>query len=86
MTVNDFNKPDAHPWGMLEAFTNASQKERMLVFILTKCIEAGDWIPVASKFEHDSMVSDGLLEQVEEKTYSLTVKAKGLLYAFYGCK
>jgi len=85
MNVTDFKTPDSHPWGMLEAFKNASQKESVLSFILTKCIEAGEWIPVPTKYEHPTMVSDGLLEQVEEKTYSLTVKSKGLLYSFYGC-
>ena len=84
MNVTDFSTPDLHPWGMLEAFNNASQKESVLRFILTKCIEAGEWVSVPTKYEHPTMVSDGLLEQVQEKTYSLTIKSKGLLYSFYG--
>jgi len=86
MTINvaDFNKPDKHPYGMLGAFDNASEKENVLAFILTQCIEAGKWIPFKMKYRHDSMVTDGLLEKIEDKTYELTTKAKGLLYSFYG--
>lgn len=84
MDINQFEKPSANPWGMLENYTNASQKESVLVFILTKCIEAGEFVPIETKHSHPTMVKDGLLEEVDERRYKLTKKAIGLLYGYYG--
>jgi hypothetical protein len=80
----EFTKPDNHPFGMLQGFANASQKESLLAWMLSQCIEAGDWIDIPCKHDHSAMVAEGLLEQTGERIYRLTKKSKGLLYAHYG--
>lgn len=83
LTVNDFNKPTARPWNMLQGYEHAAEKENVLAMILTACIEAGDFIPVGTRYKHPSMVSDGLLDETPEG-YTLTTKSIGLLYSVYG--
>lgn len=85
MTINDFEMPKTHPFGMCSAYTNANRKEAMLVYMLAQCIEAGTlncFVPTI--YAHEDMVRDGLLESDGTKTYKLTKKAIWLLYAYYG--
>ena len=84
MNTTNFNKPEKHPCGMLSGYRNASEKEGLLCFILSECTDAGEFKEVKTKYSHKSMVQDGLLEEVREKTYKLTKKSKGLLYSVYG--
>lgn len=85
MNTNDFKKPDAHPYGLLSGYTNASEKENVLAWMLVDCIEKGSLETVHdSKHSHPTMVEDGLLEEVSERKYKLTKKSIGLLYSVYG--
>ncbi len=81
MNVNQFTRPDRHPFDMLRGYTNASEKEQVLAWILQQCLDAGEWIIVGTAHAHPTMVGDGLLERHGIAQYSLTEKAKGLLYA-----
>lgn len=83
MNINQFNKPTEHPYGMLSGYQNASEKEALLAFILAKCIDAGDFIPVKIKYNHNTMVEDGLLAE-DSDGYRLTKLSIGLLYSVYG--
>ena len=72
LTIADFNEPTEHPYQMLEAYQNASQKESVLAYILSECIKEGDIAaPVQTVYSHPTMVSDGLLGQSGERTYYL---------------
>ncbi len=82
MQVTDFVMPDKHPFGMLQGYQHAAEKESVLAIILRECVQAGDFIPIKTVHEHPTMVSDGLLEEVDGK-YKLTKKAIGLLYSQY---
>jgi hypothetical protein len=84
MNISDFNMPTTHPFGMCTGYDNANEKEHMLSVILSRCVQAGAFIPVETKYSHPTMVTDGLLKEVGERTYELTRKAKGMLYAYYG--
>lgn len=83
MDIDLFNRPKEHPFGMLEGYKHALEKEVLLARILTTCVNAGSWEIVETAFEHPTMVQDGLLEQHGPRQYSLTEKAKGLLYAHF---
>jgi hypothetical protein len=84
MDIKLFDTPSKHPYGMLEGYKNASEKESVLAVILTKCIEAGVFVAVETVHSHPSMVEDGLLKEVGECKYTLTTKAMGLLFSVYG--
>ena len=85
LEIKDFNAPETHPFGMLDGLINAAEKESVLFVILLKSIkDHGEFVPIKLNYGHPSMVSDGLLNEVGERTYELTRKAKGLLYAYYG--
>ncbi len=86
MDIALFSKPEKHPFGMLRDYDDASQKEGNLMFMLSECIEAGGFGAVETRCSHPAMVRDGLLEEVEDGKYRLTVKAIGLLYSVYGKK
>lgn len=80
----DFKNSDLHPYGMLKGYSNASEKESLLAWMLSQCIKAGDWVAIPCKYSHDALVSDGLLLETEQaRCYRLSEKAKGYLYAFY---
>jgi hypothetical protein len=83
MNINDFRQPPLpHPYGMLEGYSHACEKETVLRVILEECIEKDDLdATVEMRFSHPTMVTDGLLEEVGEKQYKLTKKAIGLLYS-----
>lgn len=83
MDITLFSKPETQPYGMLGTSANAYQKEQLLAWFLSKCIEAGAFGTVKTKYTHPTMVEDGLLEEVEGG-YKLTIKAIGLLYSVYG--
>ncbi len=85
MRVELFNTPDRHPYGMLEGYKNAAEKESVLALILKKCIEVSSLTnPVITVHLHPAMVEDGLLEEAGDRQYKLTKKAIGLLWAYYG--
>jgi len=84
MQTTDFVKPTVHPYGMLSGYTDASEKESFLVWMLIKCIEVGEFMAINTTHEHPDMVKLDLLEKVGEKEYKLTKKSIGLLYSHYG--
>lgn len=84
MDIKSFVKPEEHPGGICRGYDNAYEKESVLAFILSQCVEAGGFGPVETKYAHPTMVSDGLLEEVSERRYKLTKKSIGLLYGVYG--
>lgn len=87
LTIKDFKEPNEHPFGMLKEFDNASEKERLLVFMLCQCIKADDIDAVVNtKFTHPTMVADGLLIKVDNDDfkYKLSDKSKEKLYGFFG--
>jgi hypothetical protein len=83
----DFEKPEKHPYGMLEGYINGYEKESVLAFIFKN-----SWLhdfmyqPCEMKYNHSSMVEDGLLDEVAPLTYRLTTKSVGLLFTIYGRK
>lgn len=83
-SVDDFNRPTSHPWGMLEGYTRAYQKEANLTFLLDASITAGDFVPISMDHKHPTMVEEGLLEEPVEGHYQLTEKALALLHQHYG--
>lgn len=78
MDITLFSKPDTHPYGMLSSYDKAYQKETVLAMMLSKCIKAGGFVAVKTKYAHPTMVIDGLLGEAEGDKYKLTVKAIGL--------
>lgn len=84
MNIKDFNAPTAHPFDLLPGYKNAYEKESVLQYILSRCIEAGEFIAVETIHDHHTMVTDGLLEEIGDREYKLTTKAIGLLYSQYG--
>jgi hypothetical protein len=83
MNITLFNKPERHPYGMLDVYNHAHEKESKLAWHLVRCVEAGEWLPIESQeWIYDAMAEDGLLIDHGE-WYSLTAKAKGLLYGYY---
>lgn len=87
LTIKDFIEPNEHPYGMLKEYTNASEKERMLIFMLCQCIKADDIDAVINtKLKHPTMVEDGLLIKIDNDDfkYKLSDKAKEKLYGFFG--
>ena len=85
LTIDDYKKPDSHPYGMLRGECHASEKESFMAWCLIQCIKANN---LDAEFEtvdnEDGMVDIDMLKKVKEKTYQLTQKAKGLLFAHYG--
>lgn len=85
LTIDNFTEPKDHPYGLLQGYSHASEKESILALLLTHCLVEKDLY--ASKefvYEHPTMVEDGLLEQTGNRTYRLTKKSIGLLYSVYG--
>lgn len=85
LSIEDYEKPKSHPFSMLEGEENASEKESFMAWCLSQCIKAGnldaEFKTVANE---DGMVGIDMLEKLGDKTYRLTRKAKGLLFAHYG--
>jgi len=86
MNINDFEKPKKHPFGMLEGYNHAYEKESVLTVILRKCIEINNFTAIKTVHNHPTMVSDGLLEKIADRKYKLTKKSIGLLYSQYAKK
>lgn len=87
LTIKDFKEPNEHPYGMLKGYSNASEKERMLVFMICQCINADDIDAVINtKNTHPTMVEDGLLIKIDNDDfkYKLSDKAKECLHKFFG--
>jgi len=81
MNILDFNHPTAHPFNTFGRY----EVERLMWWFLLQCIKAGDIDAVVSTSKnHDHLVSEGLLNKVGDKRYTLTVKSKGILYSAYG--
>ncbi len=83
MKITEFNKPEEHPWEMLDNYNDASEKENCLAWMLGVCIDKGQWAAIEIGTQPIGLVEDGLLEQPYPGFYSLTPKAKGLLYGYY---
>jgi hypothetical protein len=83
---SDYGTPDRPPFGMLAnyGFSDTSQAESFLVWMLVQCQEKGDWGVVQTNKIHPTLVAKGLLEEAGDRQYRLTRLAKGLLYAYYG--
>jgi len=84
MDITDFKKLEEHPWGVCKDFKYTYEKESVLRYMLNVCMDKGEFGPVKTKYNHPTMVSDGLLEEVGDKEYLLTKKAIGLLYTVCG--
>lgn len=86
LQVSDFDIPKSHPFGMLEGMRlkHTLENERFLAWMLVQCIEAGKWIAVKTSDPHETLIECGLLAKEGDHLYSLTKKAKGLLYCHYG--
>lgn len=85
MQISDFIEPKVHPYGMLQGYSHASEKETILMLLLRYCVAEGDLTAARElAHSHPTMVTDGLLEEVGEKCYKLTKKSLGLLYSVYG--
>lgn len=84
LTIKDFQISQEHPWGMLDGYKNAMEKEAVLQSILSQCVEQKDLKTAGfTIYRHPAMVKDDLLEEVKIG-YKLTVKSLGLLYSVYG--
>lgn len=87
LTIEDFKKPNAHPFSMLAGMglEHTSEAESFMAWCLSQCIQAKDF---AAKFttrhNEDWLIRYDLLKKVGKQTYQLTQKAKGLLYVHYG--
>lgn len=86
LTIQDFNMPDRHPFGMLEGQKHACEKEGFLAWMLKQSIERGGFIGIETKANEDSFAEDGYLEKVGPQTYKLSQKSIALLYVHYGKK
>lgn len=72
---------------MLKNLEHASEKERFMTWCLIQCIEAENLdVDIKTLNNEDYMCENPikLLLKIEKQTYRLTIKAKGLLYAYYG--
>lgn len=85
MDISLFEKPTKHPYSMLagQVRSHTNEKESMLAYILGECIEQESWDAVETTHEHPGMVREDLLYRVGDHLYTLTKKAKGLLYGYY---
>lgn len=80
--ISEFKEPTVHPFGMLDGYKNAFEKESVLFFIFNQNFRGGVFEPVKTKHDHPAMVEDGLLKKTGDQ-YELTQKAIGLLYSVY---
>ena len=60
LDISLFHKPDRHPYGMLRGIvSDAYEKEEFLAWMLIQCIEAGEFKPVQTRYDHSGMVAVG---------------------------
>jgi len=85
LMISDYEKPSSHPYGMLRGERHACEREAFMAWCLSQCIAANN---INAEFEtadnEDGMVEIDMLRKIKDKTYQLTRKAKGLLFAHYG--
>lgn len=85
LSISDFTSPIQHPYGMLDGYPHAVEKESTLSCMLKIAVDWGDLyaaLPTLSR--HTDMVADGLLEYVSDNSYRFTHKAIGLLWIYFG--
>jgi len=81
LTTADFNPVDHHPYGLLDGYEHAYEKEGVLALLLSAALTAGNLrAPYKTLFSHPELVRDGLLVSTEDGGYCLTTKAIDLLY------
>jgi hypothetical protein len=70
---------------MMQGYKNSTEKESQLAWALCECIRKGEWaeIPIEDFGWVESLAKDGFTS-IEDGTFTLTKKAKGYLYAYYG--
>ena len=85
LTIKDYEEPKSHPYGMMRGEHHASEKESFMAWFLRQCItERSINAKIKTIGNEDCMVKIDMLKKVANKTYQLTRKAKGLLFAYYG--
>lgn len=86
ITIEDFSRPDRHPYSMLTGLgmKHAYEAEAHLAWHLCQIVDRGWLGPLECKHEHPRLVNAGLLIDHGGKVYELTRKALALLYAEYG--
>jgi len=85
MNIDNFETPNKHPYGMLDGYNHAYEKERNLVYMLIKCLQEQDiYAKIKFNCNHSDMVNEGLLTDCGDNVYQLTKKSVGLLYSVYG--
>ena len=79
--VSDFKKYTNYPVGLCSGLKNASEKEDLLAYIISQLINENDLnFIIETLYSHESMVSDGLLEEVGSKRYKITQKSLNMIY------
>ncbi len=87
LTIDDFNEPESHPFGMLENVVSrhACEVEGFMWWFLKQCKTAKDIdAEVTTRNCEDHLTEIDLLCKVGKKTYTLTDKSKRLLFSQYG--
>lgn len=85
MNTDNFESPNKHPYGMLDGYNHAYEKESLLAYMLVKCLQEQDlYAQIKLNYNHPDMVNEGLLTDCGDNFYQLTKKSISLLYAVYG--
>ncbi len=88
LTVEDFNMPDKHPYGMLAndyEINHVNQSESLLTALLAYAIEKGDiQSPMPTKYEHDTLQRLGYLQGNAIRGYWLSQKSLKKLHPYFG--
>lgn len=81
MNISDFNEPKEHPYNTFGEY----KTEVFMWWFLRQCFLANDLnAAIITTYDHDDLVSKGLLNKVGDRTYILTTKSKGILHSCYG--
>jgi hypothetical protein len=86
-TIDMFNKPTNHPWGMLkDRFVEGSyERENFLAWMLNESIDKGSFCEINTTLNHDHMIEEELLEKGKgDNIYKLSQLSLELLYKYYG--
>lgn len=83
LTIEDFEVPVKHPFGMLRGHERAYEKEKFLAWMLKQSIKRGGFLPIKTVGNEDHLVPE-LLLKVGEQEYRLSEKSIRLLYVHYG--
>ena len=85
MNTDSFEIPNKHPYGMLDGYDYAYEKESLLAYMLVKSLQEQNlYAKVKLNCNHSDMVKDGLLYDYGDNVYQLTKKSVGMLYGVYG--